>query len=477
LTDSIDDLARRCEELGQPELGAALVRLDGDAQRRLADEVAALDLPLVAKLVDRFLGAADEEHTLGEVAPPNAVTLPRGPADEARDAAARERGERHLRDGKVALVLLAGGQGSRLGFEGPKGDYPFAPVSGRTLFDFFAAKVAALRARYGAALPWFIMTSPVNDRETREIFAATDHFGLEPESVHFMVQGTLPAVDATTGRVLLEAPDRIALSPDGHGGLLSTLRRSGALDTMAGMGVETIFTFQVDNPLTRIARPELIGHHLLAGAEMSNVAVRKLAPEEKMGVIATVDGRTGVIEYSDLPDEMAARRDASGGLWLWAGSIAVHCLQRDFVERLTEGGLALPFHRAVKKVSHVDDRGKAVTPAEPNAIKFETFLFDALPLAEASVTLEAAREDEFSPIKNAEGADSPETARVHLNRMYARWLAAAGVAVPTDSAGEPVDLEIDPRLALDAEELAARLPHGLSISGPTALGPQAARAG
>jgi UDP-N-acetylglucosamine/UDP-N-acetylgalactosamine diphosphorylase len=189
-----------------------------------------------------------------------------------------------------------------------------------------------------------------------------------------------------------------------------------------------------------------------------------------MGVFATIDGRTGIVEYSDLPDELAERRGAAGELVFWAGSIAVHCLEVGFAERLTGGGPSLPFHRAVKRVPYVDADGRRVEPDEPNAVKFETFLFDALPFAERTVTVEAARADEFAPIKNAEGDDSPESSRRALNRLYARWLEAAGVAVPRDEDGEPVDLEIDPRRALDADELRASLPPRFTVSGPTAIG-------
>jgi UDP-N-acetylglucosamine/UDP-N-acetylgalactosamine diphosphorylase len=460
----------RCRAVGQTDLAAALAALDGSSRERLAAQVAEIDLDLVAELCEKFVGGDEEERAFESVEPADAIPLPQGEVDRQRDEMARERGEQHLGEGKVALVLLAGGQGSRLGFDGPKGNFPFAPITGRTLFDFFAARIDALRMRYDTALPWFIMTSPVNDEITRETFAERDYFGLDPASVHFMVQGTMPAVDARTGRILLEAPDRVSVSPDGHGGLLGTLRRSGALDLMADGGIETLFTFQVDNPMVRIARPEFLGHHLFAGAEMSNLAVRKTEPGEKVGVIARIDGRTGVIEYSDLPEALASERDSYGRLAYWAGSIAIHCLERTFVERLTDGRLALPFHRALKKVPHMDASGLHVRPEEPNAIKFETFLFDALPLAHADVTVEVAREEEFSPIKNAEGADSPETARIHMNRLYARWFEAAGVPIPVGDDGDPVDLEIDPRVALDADELRDALPEAFEVTGPTALG-------
>jgi UDP-N-acetylglucosamine/UDP-N-acetylgalactosamine diphosphorylase len=464
-------LRERLEEAGQGHLARALDGLEGGARERLLAEIEALDLGLIRRLVDGLVG--DDGHdALGEIAPPDpagVIALPRGPEDEERDRSAREAGEALLREGGVAAVLLAGGQGTRLGYDGPKGLYPFAPLTGRTLFSHHAAKIAALRARYGGALPWYVLTSPANDAPTRAAFEENDFYGLAPESVRLVVQGTLPAVDAAGGEILRDAPDHLALSPDGHGGLLSALASSGALDEMTREGVRTIFTFQVDNPLARVCRPELLGHHVLAGADMASVVVRKLTAEEKMGVIARVDGRTGVVEYSDLPDALAQQRDAEGALVYWAGSIAVHCIEVDFARRLTEGGLRLPYHHALKKVPFLDAEGRRVEPEAPNAVKFETFLFDALPSADRTVTVEAAREDEFSPIKNAEGSDSPATARRDLNRLHARWLEAAGVPVPRDADGEPVDVEIDPRVALEGSDLAGALPPGFAVTGPTVI--------
>lgn len=464
-------LEARLAEAGQAHLADA-VRLAPPAEAAaLLAQVADLDLAVLRRLVDELVLTEPEAHGPGHIAPPETVPLAADAMGRARDLEAADQGEEALREGRVAAVLLAGGQGTRLGFDGPKGDYPFGPVTGKTLFAQHAARIAAIRARYGAGLPWYILTSPVNDAQTRASFRDAGFFGLDPESVRFVVQGTLPAVDRETGRVLLEAPGRLALSPDGHGGLLTALRRTGALDEMAEAGITTFFTFQVDNPLIRVADPVFLGHHLSAGADMSNLAVRKREPLEPVGLIASIDGRTGVIEYSDLPDDLAHARDEAGDLRLWAGNIATHCIEVAFAWELTEGGLKLPYHRAVKKVPHVTPDGQAVSPETPNAVKFETFIFDALPFAGASVTVEARREEQFSPIKNASGSDSPESCRRDCNRLWAGWLEAAGVAVPRDASGEPVDVEIDPRLALDAEELAARIPSGFVIDGPVALGP------
>lgn len=448
-----------------------LDRLPEAAADRLAGELRLVDLDLIARLVERLV-RVDRPPLYGEVTPADPddfIGLPGSDEDHAREREAREAGQRMLRDGRVAAVLLAGGQGSRLGFDGPKGAFPFTPITGRMLFWQHATTIAAVRARHCTAVPLYILTSPTNDDETRAVFAANDHFGLAPDTVRFVVQGTLPAVDARTGEILREEPDHLALSPDGHGGLLSALRASGALDEMAGMGIDTMFTYQVDNPLVRTCRPEFLGHHALSGAEMSSVVVRKLSPGERMGVIAHIDDRPGVVEYSDLPDELAELRDEDGELVFWAGSIAVHCIDRAFAERLTTDGLSLPHHRALKRVPYVDSADRPVSPDEANAVKFETFLFDALAHATRTIAVEARREDEFAPIKNGVGADSPHTARAALNRRNAAWVEAAGGTVLRDGDGEPVDIEIDPLLALDADELREAFPDGITVDGPLVL--------
>ena len=463
------DVADRLEGAGQGHLVRALERLDGARRERLRSEIEALDIDLVSRLVDAHLRHRVAVESLDGLGPPDVVGPPRGPADEERDRAARAAGEEHLRAGRVAVVLLAGGQGTRLGFDGPKGDFPVGPVTGRTLFQVHAAKVAAIRARYGCALPFCVMTSPATDVDTRATFAREGHFGLPPASVRFFVQGTLPAVDRDTGAILLDAPDRLSLSPDGHGGLLRALRREGVLAELTKSGITTLITFQVDNPLLRLADPLYVGHHVTARSDMSSLVVRKLGPAERMGVLARSGEVTRLVEYSDLPERLAEQRDTRGELVLWAGNIAVHCLEVAFVDRVTSGGRELPFHHAQKRVPYVDGSGRRVEPDEPNAVKFEAFIFDALPMAERTMTLEVAREEQFSPIKNATGEDSPDTCRRDLTRLYAGWLESVGTSVPRDAAGEPAfPIEIDPRRALDAEDLRGAPDR---VDGPLVLGP------
>jgi UDP-N-acetylglucosamine/UDP-N-acetylgalactosamine diphosphorylase len=331
-------------------------------------------------------------------------------------------------------------------------------VRHKPLFQVFAEKILAAGRRFGRPVPWFIMTSHANHAATGAFFAEHRWFGLDPGQVHFFRQGRMPAVDFS-GKILLEAPDTIALSPDGHGGALRALDRSGALDVMQRAGVDTLAYFQVDNPLVRCVDPEFIGWHLLRGAEMSAKMVPKSGPDEKLGHFCAQGGRPVVIEYSDLPRATQHEMDpATGRLRFLAGSIGIHIFDTGFIRRMVrgEGGSALPFHRADKKIPALDAAGRPVRPDRPNGVKFELFVFDALPFAKNPVIIETNRADDFSPVKNATGADSPATCRADQLRQAVRWLRAAGVAVATDATGlPPFAIEVSPLFADDAETLAA----------------------
>ena len=273
-----------------------------------------------------------------------------------------------------------------------------------------------------------------------------------------------------SGRILLAERGRVALSPDGHGGVIRALERCGALAEMAEGGIRTIFHLQVDNPLIAIGDAGFLGLHRRAGAEMSSKVVRKTDPAEKVGLVVVRDGRQEMIEYSDLPDDLAERRAADGGLELWAGSIALHLIDVAFAARLAGGGGRLPFHRARKPVPYVDESGSRIEPDVANAVKFEQFIFDALPLAERALVVETDRETEFEPLKNASGPASPETVRARLSDVYAGWLEAAGVAVPRGANGLPVHpIEVSPLVALDAAELAGRVDPAMRVTGPVLL--------
>jgi UDP-N-acetylglucosamine/UDP-N-acetylgalactosamine diphosphorylase len=464
-------LAEHLARHGQGHLLAWWDELAEAERARLEAQLRKVDFAqverLYAELVSGGSGGGIDPET---VRPIEVHRLPRTDAERVERRHAAEAGGALLGAGAVAVVMVAGGSGTRLGFDGPKGTYPIGPVSAASLFQIHAEKIVAIGRRYGKPLPLYVMTSPENHQATVDFFDAHRRFGLD--HVRFFVQGEMPAVDRQTGKVLLAEKSSLALSPDGHGGTIAALAAPGpdgqpsCLAEMRKMGIRTIFYFQVDNPLVKIADPGFLGLHAQARAEMSFKVIEKVAPEEKVGVVVTVDGKPQVIEYSDLDRRLAERRVPEGNLELWAGSIAIHILELEFVERLVSRA-QLPFHRADKKVSYVDASGGVVHPTAPNAVKFERFIFDALPLAAHWTLVETDRSLEFEPLKNATGPDSPATVRQRMSDLFADWLERAGARVPRRPDGSvPFGIEISPLYALDAAELKAKLEPGQTIDGP-----------
>jgi UDP-N-acetylglucosamine/UDP-N-acetylgalactosamine diphosphorylase len=457
------ELLHRLATHGQEHVLAGWDGLPAADRAVLVGQLAGIDLAELEALYRR----KDEPHA---VLPPRERIAPIPVQPAAVPAATRAVGEDALRRGEVAALLVAGGQGTRLGSDRPKGLYPVGPVSRAPLFRVHAEKVLALSRRYGRPVPLLVMTSPATHAETEAFFRDHRYFGLAGADVVFFQQGTMPALDLGTGRLLLEAPGRLALSPNGHGGTLTALRETGLLDDLEARGVRHLFYFQVDNPLVKVCDPGFVGRHVETGSEASSKVVPKTEPGERVGVLALVDGRCGIIEYSDLPAEMAAEREADGTLRFRAGSPAIHLFSLPFLRRVTGTG-GLPFHVARKRVPYHDPAvGRTVTPDAENALKFERFVFDALPLAGRWVVAETRRDEEFAPLKNATGADSPETVRRAWVRLHAGWLEAAGAAVPRDAAGDPIHpVEVSPLVALEADDLRGKLPPGFAVTGPTHL--------
>ena len=437
---------------GQGQVFAFWDRLDAAGRAALLAQAAEIDLAEISRLTGTLLAERPSSVApASELEPPPCIRLPERGGNATAWARARVAGEAALRGGHVAAFTVAGGQGTRLGYDGPKGTFAITPVRGKSLFQVFAEKIAAAGRRYGRPLHWFIMTSHANHEQTEVFFADRRYFGLDRGRVHFLRQGRMPAVDFS-GRILLEGPAAIALSPDGHGGSLRALRRSGALDLMKAEGVDTISYFQVDNPLVRCVDPAFIGFHLLGDSEMSSKLVVKACPEEKVGLFCRAGGKLAVVEYSDLPPAVQRETGSDGRLRFEAANIAVHLLGREFARRMAvEGeGAALPFHRADKKIPCLDGTGRLFRPVQPNGVKFELFVFDALPFARNPQLVETSRADDFSPVKNAAGVDSPPTARDGQLRQFARWLRAAGAAIETDATGLPaVPVEVSPLFGYD----------------------------
>lgn len=478
---SLESTRQRLAEVGQEHLLAFAGELTPSQVRELCAQIDALDLERLPGWVDRYVRSDASAGGPGSIEP--AAYYPYDAASPVRRwdrAGAGRAGEALLQGGRVACFTVAGGQGSRLGYEGPKGCYPVGAVTDKPLFRVFAEGILATSRRFGAPVPWYIMTSPLNHDATAAFFETHDHFGLAPGDVLFMRQGEMPSLDKGTGRILLAEKHAVATNPDGHGGAIRALAVSGAIEDMRRRGVEHVSYFQVDNPLVRVADPVFLGLHATApdsSGEFSSKMVPKVAADEKVGVFGVVDGTLRVVEYSDLPRELAEARDGAGRLRFLCGNVAIHAIGVAFLEKLAgDPDFELPFHRAVKKVPYVDARtGLRVEPREPNAVKLEKFIFDAIGLARGSIILETDRVEEFAPVKNAEGVDSVHTSKRLQTERAARWLGAAGVRVPRDASGEcECTLEIGPLTALDADELGARIAAGEVNPGPIRAGQQVA---
>lgn len=450
------DIRATLAKRGQDHLLRWWDLLDEVGRAELLSSIGAIPWDVVDGLLETHVRRAAAAGPVGELAP--AEVFPYEPGDDRRELyrSAREQGESLLRAGRVAAFTVAGGQGSRLGVSGPKGVVVVTPVGGRTLFQFFAEMVLAARRKYAANIPWYIMTSPANHAETVDYFERHAFFDLPRQDVVFFPQGTLPAFDFS-GRVLLDECHSVALAPDGHGGSLKAMKVSGALDDMRRRGIEIISYFQVDNPLVQPFDPLFIGLHRTTGSEMSTKVARKADDLERVGNVCRLDGKLAVVEYTEFPESAARKRNPDGSRAFDAGNLAIHLLDVEFVERVTAGPLSLPYRRAEKAIPFVDESGVRVEPKTPNAVKLETFIFDVLPLAKNALVLEVDRAEEFSPVKNATGVDSLETAQRDLVRRSCRWLAQAGVEVPLRTDGEPgATVVVSPLMALELTDLRER---------------------
>ncbi len=442
---NLEDQRRHLEQHGQSHLLHFWDQLTEPQRALLLSDLAAIDWAAWGDCLRMQPSAAPEFST--RLRPPAAL-----PAEQ--EPAARLAGEQLLRDGAVAALTVAGGQGSRLGFDGPKGMFPITPLRRASLFQLFAESILATERRYECAAPWFIMTSPQNHDTTTAFFQAQRWFGLDPDRVHFFRQGALP-VRSLDGKILLADRHRIAQAPDGHGGTLTALQRSGGLERLLQSGIRYVSYFQVDNPLVKPLDPQFLGTAQRHGAEAAVKVTRKADPDEAVGVLVDDDGTLRVVEYLDMPDTLRRQQAADGTARFDLANMAVHLFETGFLQRVATSTHGLPWHAVRRSVSHVDPAsGADLKPDEPNAIKLERFIFDILPLARRSLIYEVQRPEEFSPVKNSRGRDTPQQAHRDQVRRAWHWLEQCGVTPPPDP--RP-DVEISPLFALDVGQLRERL--------------------
>lgn len=451
----VSQLFEKAKHAGQGHIFRFWDELSLQRQNKLIEQIQSIDFDVLLRLKREYLDNPHNTSFSGELEPPEIISIPATDEQKKQAAKAKEVGENLLREGKIGAILVAGGQGSRLGFDGPKGKFQIMPITGKTLFQLFAEKIAALNKKYDCRIPWFIMTSEANDQETRDYFSEYNFFDLNPGDIYFFKQGMIPALDGK-GKVFLGTKDHIFTNPNGHGGTIYALRNNGCLDEMKKRGVEELFYFQIDNVLLKMCDPVFIGYHRLAKAEMSLKVIPKRDPQEKLGVVGKMDGKLMVVEYSDLSEADKEARNPDGMLKYRGGSIAIHVFKREFLEQESEGA-KLPYHLAFKKIPHIDENGNMIDPETPNGYKFEMFIFDALQDAERAVIMEVDRSEEFSPVKNMTGVDSAATAKIDLINYYRRMLEQADFVFPPDFSPEKFLIEISPLFALDAADLKKKI--------------------
>ncbi|CAN9504660.1 unnamed protein product [Ophioblennius macclurei] len=489
---SLELIQRALEDAGQSHVLRFWPELSAQDREHFLQELAQLDLQ---GLRDHCEGAARAAASPGsdpdlniEPVPPQSLGSVRKSSREELNGWERE-GLVQISEGRVGVLLLAGGQGTRLGVQYPKGMYDVGLPSGKTLYQIQAERIQKVQelanSQQGSkcTVPWYIMTSEFTLSATQKFFEEKNYFGLEPSNVIMFEQRMIPAV-TFDGKVILQDKGKIAMAPDGNGGLYQALVDNKVLEDMRRRGVQYLHVYCVDNILVKMADPVFIGFCVSKGADCGAKVVEKAYPAEPVGVVCRVGGVSQVVEYSEIRPETAELRGPGGELVYNAGSICNHFFTRSFLQDVAENfNSQLKQHVAIKKVPFVDSCGNQVKPTKPNGIKMEKFVFDVFPFSKNFVVFEVLREDEFSPLKNADGAatDSPTTARNALLAQHCRWATRAGAALldehgnalPTFSSG-PTELhpaavfEISPLVSYFGEGL-EQLLNGRTLNVPFIL--------
>lgn len=429
-----EDMIQILKDAGQDDLLAHLEGLSGDARARLERDIMSQDWKELKALHAEKSAASLSDNVSADLKPmPFKIA-----SDDLRYDYWKETGEILLGKGQVAAFLVAGGQGSRLGFEGPKGMFDIGLPSHKSLFQLQAERLQNLAAQVGHAIPWCIMTSPLNHEATVNFFTENNFFGMDRQNIRFFEQGTICAL-TPEGKAVLDGDDHLALVPDGNGGCFRALAQSGTLAWLIERGVKYVFLYSVDNALCRVCDPAFIGALASEGRSMSaSKVVHKANANEKVGIFAFQNRKPGVVEYSDLPEEYRDMTNPDGSLTFDGGNIAIHLFKIEGLRKLQTS--KLPWHTARKTVCGIE-----------KCWKFEQFLFDAFPQLGSMMPFGVIREEEFSPVKNAEGNDSPKTARNMIGQLHRDWLRKANVEV------NPRKLyEISPAISYAGENLNRR---------------------
>lgn len=390
---------------GQEQLLRYYDELSDESKASLLAQIGQIDWSLLS-LLDR----KEMKVEKGELSPLGALEI-----DEinARRDEFEKVGIEALKAEKVGAVLLAGGQGTRLGFDGPKGTFPIGVTRELYIFECLINNLMDVVKRVGAWVPLYIMTSEKNNDATVKFFNEHNFFGYDKDHVHFFIQEMAPSV-GYDGKILLEGKDRISLSPNGNGGWFKSLVNAGCLDHMKEIGVEWLTVFAVDNVCQRINDPAFVGATIASGRDCGAKVIAKANPTEKVGVLCLEDGKPSIVEYYEITDDMKNLRDERGELLYKFGVILNYMFKLSKLEDILRD--TMPVHVVEKKIPYINEQNELVKPTEPNGYKFETLVLDMIHLMDSCLSYEVVREREFAPVKNPTGVDSVESARELLKK-------------------------------------------------------------
>lgn len=401
------------KKYGQEHLLNNFENLDEAHKKELLKEIKGINFELVTNLYDST--KKEKKNTKDEITPIDYLDkFKLGDKYKYYENI----GKKAIKEGELAVVTMAGGQGTRLGHNGPKGTYDIGLDSHKSLFELLSDGIKEEAKKYGVTIPWFIMTSRENNKATIEFFEKHKYFGYQKDkNIFFFIQGELPMMD-TEGKILIGEDGLIKLAADGHGGIYESLVKTGMTKKMKELGVKWIFIGGVDNCLVKMVDPVLMGVAIDQQVTVACKSVVKANPQEKVGVFCKRNGKPNVIEYTEITEDMAEARDKDGELLYGESHILCNLFSVDAVERM--GANPLPYHVTFKKAKYIDKDGNLIEPDSPNAYKFEAFLFDAFGEVDEMAVLRVKREEEFAPVKNADtaGVDCPKTARELYKKFY-----------------------------------------------------------
>lgn len=386
--------------------------LDADKKEILAESILNTDFDYV---MDVFNSANQKKESSSNGISPMQAAIKEDMTDTEREKY-YELGKKVIQDGEYAVVTVAGGQGTRLGHSGPKGTFKVETVNGeKYIFEILCEIMKESNAKYDIEIPWYIMTSEENNSETVNFFKEHNFFGYNPEKIKFFKQSKMPLM-TTDGKILIDKDFKIKEASDGHGGIFNSMRKSGVISELEGNNVKWIFTCGVDNILVNMVDPYLVGLAIDKKCKIATRSLVKNSPSEKIGVLCKQDNKVKVIEYTELSEEMANMTDANGNLLYGESHVMFNLFSLDAIKQISTA--KLPYHIAFKKNDYLDANGNLVKAEAPNSYKFESFIFDSFELFDDIAILRGKREEEFAPIKNATGNDSPETAVNLYNNFW-----------------------------------------------------------